>query len=142
VNDLVVRGFGTIGAASHMEARGVKRGKASCEGQTLSGLSRNERVEGRDTIPIKGLQGASEHVIIEMGCCNARSHEPLGRFVVKKARDQVALLIDKAQPIADHRFDGLAKSNGALGGILDNGVVHNCPESPFLIHSGDQAERI
>src|SRR5262245_22390746 len=142
VNDLIFRGLGTIVAAIPMEARCVEMSKSCGQGQALGGLGRNETGEGGDAIAVEGLQGAPEHVIIEMGSANARANEPLWGFVMKKARDQVELLIHKAQPIEDHRFDGLAEGDGALGGILGNDAVNDCPNPQFLIHSCYKAEMI
>jgi hypothetical protein len=142
VNDLFGWGLGTIVAAIHMETRSVEMSKLCGQAQALGGLCCHAAVEGGDARAIERLQGAPEHISIEMSGCNAWSNEPRGGFVVKKTRNQVALLIHKAQPMKNHRFDRLAEGDGALSGLLGHGAVNDCPDPQFLIHRGYQAEMI
>src|SRR4030095_6881632 len=108
VNDVCVRLLGTVVAAIDMEAGAIEMGKGRREPEALSGRGGNETVEFRDASVIEGIQGAAQRIIMEMLGFDSRGDEALRGFILKEHRHKIELVVHKAQPIEDHRFDSVA----------------------------------
>ena len=129
VNHLRVRLLSTVVAAIDMETGAIEMGKHRGKPEAWRRRGRNKTVECRDAIVIEHIQGAAQRVLMEMLGRDPRGNEALRRFILKKPRDEVQLLIHKAQPIKDHRFDRVAPSNNAGFWIVLHGPVQYVPNA-------------
>jgi hypothetical protein len=95
VHDRRLGFFRTVIAPIDVETRRVQVGIPRLAAHPPRRRRRNQAIERRDAKVVEGIQGASEHVVIALGGSDPRPTEALGRFRLKKARDQGELRIDK-----------------------------------------------
>jgi hypothetical protein len=139
MNDLFIRLLATVVAPIDMEAGAIQMGQGRCQPEALSGRDRNETVEVCHASRIERVQGASQRIIMEMPGFDSGGDAALCGFVLKEHRHQVELLVHKAQPIEDHRFDGMTHSDKpGLWGLLQHPVEH-IANAEFVVHPGDKA---
>ena len=142
VHHLGLRLLSTVVAAIDVEAGAIEMGKSWCQPEALRRRRRNETGEFRDTIIIEQLQGASQRVIMEMLGLDPRGDEALRRFILKKPGHERELLVHKAEPIEDHRFDGAAYGdNAGLWRVLHRPVEY-VADTKFVKHPGYETEMI
>lgn len=79
-----------------METGAIEMCESRGKAQALGGSGGNEAVEFGDPIVIERYEGTSEGIIIKMVGSNGRRDEARGRFIVKKMRHEVELLVDEA----------------------------------------------
>lgn len=134
-HDVVLGSVSTVVAAIDVKTRRIEMCKLGSEAQALRGLGGDEALEGSDPIGIASIQAPPEPVIVEIGRCNPRPYEALGRFVLNKAGDQVEWVIHAPQTMKDHGFDCLAEGDSTLRHILRNSVIHDGPYPQCLKHA-------
>jgi hypothetical protein len=108
MNDLFIRLLAPVVAPIDMEAGAIEMGQGRCQPEALSGRDRNETVEVCHASRIERVQGASQRIIMERAGFDSGGDEALCGFVLKEHRHKIELLVHKAQPIEDHRFDSMA----------------------------------
>jgi hypothetical protein len=73
---------------------------------------------------------------------NPGGDETLRRFVLKKHGHEIELLVHKAAPLEDHRFDGAAHGdNAGLRRVLQHPVEY-VANTKFVKHPGYETEMI
>src|ERR671933_2153472 len=142
VNNLLSRLLITVVAAMDMKTRAIEMGKARRQAQTLGSGRGNEAVELCDASRIKGIQGPTEDIIVELRRSNAERNQAGGRLVLEEARYEVKRLVDKPQAIEHHRFDGFPHREVAHFRILVGGLVDNIANTEFIKHASHKSEMI
>jgi hypothetical protein len=142
MDDMFVGLLPTVVTAIDVKARAIQMGNGGCSPEALSSGGRNERIEFRDPIVVEGIQGAPQHVIIEVRGVNPGGNEPLGRLVLKKHGHEVELLVHKPQSVEHHRFDGMAKRHDPLLRVLLSRSVNHITNAKFVEHPSDEAQMI
>ena len=125
-----------------MEAGAIEMGKGRRKPEALRCRGGNETVEFRDAIGIEHIQGTSQRVIMEMLGLDPGGDEALRRFILKKHRDEVELLVHKAEPMEDHRFDGAAHGDDAGLRCVLHGPVQYVTNAKFVKHPGHETEMV
>jgi hypothetical protein len=113
VQHLSLRFLGTVVAPIDRAAGASEMRKGRRHPEALCRRGRNEAVECRATIVIERIHSASQRVIMEMLGSDPRGDEALCGLILKKQRDEGAWLVHKAEPMEDHRFDGVAHGDNA-----------------------------
>ena len=140
VNNLVFGLLVTVVATIDMKARTVEVRIGGTEVQTLGGGHRQETVEFRHPIVIKGIQGPPEGIIVELFGGNAWGNETVGGLILEEPRDQIECLIDKPQTVEHHRLDRLAHGEVSHFRVLVGGLINDVPKAKFVEHASDKAE--
>ena len=73
---------------------------------------------------------------------NSRRDEPSDRFILKKMRDEVELLIDETQTVEHHGFDRMAGGHNAHCRGLLRCMVDDIGDPEFFKHARDKARVI
>ena len=77
-----------------------------------------------------------------MAGLNAWGNEARDRLMLKKMRDKVELLVDKAQTVEDHGFDGMASGHNPHFRVLLRRLINHLRDAEFFKHPRDQAQVI
>src|SRR5882724_11451051 len=89
VHDLLRRWLVTVIAPIDMNARAAEVPRGWTQVQTLGGSRRDETVECGHPRVIEGIQGATEHIIVELVGSDAGRNEALGGLILKGAGHQL-----------------------------------------------------
>src|SRR5262249_21007401 len=91
--------------AIDMETRRIEMAKRGRQPQAPGRRGGNEAGEGRHPRLVQCIERAPERVIMEMAGLNAWSNEARDRLMLEKMGDEVALLVDKTEPVEHHSFE-------------------------------------
>jgi len=142
VHDLCVGRLIAVIAAIHMETRALEMGKGGSEAETLSRCGRNETREFRDPIVIEGIQRSAQGIIVEPGWNHSGRNAPGGWRILEKPGDQGEGVIDKAQAVQHHGFDGFTGRHVTPCRVLLGGLINDVADAEFVKHAGHEAEMI
>jgi hypothetical protein len=142
VNAMLVGLFSAVVAAIDVEARAIEMRKRRGEAQALGSGGGHETIESRDPVRIERVESPSQRIIMEMAGFAPRRDQAMRRFGLKKHRHEVEGLVHKAEPIENHRFDGVAHGHKALFRALLGRSVQPIPDPQFIEHPSPQAEMI
>ncbi len=123
-----------------MKARTVEMGKTGCQGQPLGGGRRDQAVAFRHSVRLEGRQGSSQGIIIALCRAHAGRHQPSGGLMVEQTGDQIQGVVDKPQPLEDHRFDGLPDGEVPHCWVLLRCLIQNVTNAACIEHASDKAE--
>jgi hypothetical protein len=142
MNHLGLRLLSTVVAPINMEAGALEMHKGRRQPEALRRGGRDKTVAFRDAIVVQQVQGTSQGVIVEMLGLDPGGDKARRRFILKKPRYEVELLVDKAKPIEDHGFDGVTDGdNTGLRHMLYRPVKH-VANAQFIKHPGHEPEMI
>jgi len=142
VHDLFVRRLSAVIAAIAMKTRRIEMAERGRQPQTCGRCGGNEAGECRHPKVVEGIEGAPEGVIIEMARLNAWSNETRERLILEKMGDEVELLVDKAEAVEHHGFDGMAGGHNPHFRILLRCLINNLRDAEFFKHASDQTQMI
>ena len=118
-----------------MRARGRQPQTRGCRGS-------NEAVECRHPRVVERIEGTPEGVIIEMAGLHTRGNQARDRFMLEKMRDEVQLLVEKAQPVEHHGFAGMAGGHNPHCRVLLRRLINNLRDAEFCKHSRNETQVI
>jgi hypothetical protein len=107
--------------------------------ETLGRARCNQAVEFGDAIGIQGIEDATKSIIVELLGGHARRNEAVGGFVLEKQGDQIEGLIDKAQTVEDHGFDGFSHGQVSRLRVFLGRLIQDVADAQFVEHASDQA---
>ena len=142
VHDLFLGLLVAVVAPIDMKARAIEMGKVGRKAQTLGRGSGYEAVEFRDPIVVERIQSPPKRVIVEMAGLHSWRDESRDGFVLKKMRDKIELLVDKAQAVEDHRLDCMACGHKTHFRVLPGGLVNDLGDAEFFTHARNKAQVI
>jgi hypothetical protein len=142
VHDLFVRRLRAIIPAIDMKTRRIEMAERTRQPQTCGRRSGNEALECRHPTVVEGIKGAPERVIIAMARLNAWGNEAGERLILEKMGDEVELLVEKAQTIEHHGFDGMPGGHNPHFRVLLGGSINDFSDAEFFKHPRDQAQVI
>src|SRR5262245_58123712 len=131
VHDLFVRRLRAVITAIDMKTRRIEMAERGRQSQTCGRRGGNEAVEFRHPKVVEGIEGAPEGVIMEMAGLNAWGNEARDRLILEKMRDEVELLVNKAQTVEHHGFDCMAGGLNTHLHILLGGSIHTFHDVHF-----------
>jgi hypothetical protein len=73
---------------------------------------------------------------------DAWGNEARERLILEEMRDEVELLVDKAQAVEDHRLDRMACSDNPHFWVLLGGLINDLSDAEFFKHPRDQTQVI
>ena len=91
---------------------------------------------------VERIEGPPEGVIIEMAGLHTRGNQARDRFMLEKMRDEGPLLVEKAQPVEHHGFDGMAGSHNPQFRVLLRRLINDLRDAEFCKHACDETQVI
>ena len=142
VHALFVRSLIAVIPAIDMETRRIEMAARGPQPQTRGRRGGTEAVECRHAKVVEGIEGTPEGVSIAMAGLNAGGNEARERRMLEKMRNKGELLVDKAQPVEDHGFAGMAGGHHPHFRVLLRRLSNNLRDAEFFKHPRDQAQVI
>jgi hypothetical protein len=141
-HDLFVRRLRAVLPAIDMKTRRIEMAERARQPQTRGRCGGNEAVECRHPKVGEGIEGAPEGVIIEMAGLNAGGNETGDRLMLEKMRNEVELVVNKAQTVEHHGFDRMASGDNPHFRVLLGGSINDFRDAEFFKHARDQTQVI
>jgi len=137
-------GLGTRSGAApiDMKARRVEMAIGGRQAETLGRARCDQAVEVGDAIGVQRIEGAPQGIIVELLGGHARRNEAVGRLILEEHGDQIEGLMDKAQAVEDHGFDGFSYRQVSRLRVLLGGLIQDVANAQFGEHPGDQTSVI
>jgi hypothetical protein len=126
--------------AIDMETRRIEMGERGRQPQTPGCRGGNEAVECRHSIVVERIEGPPEGVIIEMAGLNTGGNQTRDRLILEKMGDEVQLLVEKAQTVEHHGFDGMASGHNTHFRVLLRRLINDLSNAEFFKHPRDQTQ--
>jgi hypothetical protein len=142
MDDRLLRLLVTVVAAIDMNTGAIEMGQAGRKPQTCGSGRGKEAVEFRHPVIVKRIPRTAERVIIAMVRLNTRGDASRERLVLKKMRHQGKPLVDKAQAIQDHGFDGMACSDNPHCRVVLRCLINNLSDTKCFKHACDEPQVI
>ena len=141
VDDALGRlGVLTVVAAIDVKARRVEVDHATGEAEHAGRVGGEIAEELGDAGLVERVEGAAERVVVEVLRQDAGPEEALGGLGFKEAGDEVEPLINEAQAVEDHGFDGQSRRDVSLLVVLRDAGVDALGDLKLIAHGGDEAE--
>src|SRR5688500_15065626 len=106
-----------------MKARRVEMAIGGGPSETVGRAGRNQAVEFGDAIAVERIKGAAQGIIVELLGGHARRNESVGGLILEEHGNQIEGLIDKAQAVEDHGFDGFSHGQVTSLRVLLGGLI-------------------
>jgi hypothetical protein len=142
VHDLFVWSLSAVIPAIDMETRRIEMTERGRQPQTRGGRGGHEAVECRHPKVVEGIEGAPEGVIIKMAGENAWGNEAREGLILEKMGHEGELLVEKAETIKHHGFDGMTCSHHPHCRVLLGGSINDLGNAEFFKHARDKAQVI
>ena len=113
-----------------------------CQAQPLGRHGGHEAVEFGDPNGIQRIESAPERVVVEMARLNAWGNEARDRLILEKMRDEIELLLDKADAVEPHSFDRMAGGHNPHFRVLLGGSINDFRDAKFFKYPRDQTQVI
>jgi hypothetical protein len=137
-----LRFLSTVGTPIDMEAGAIEMRAGRRKSEAWRRRRGDETVEFRNAIVLERIQRASQRVIMEMLGVDPRGNEARRGFVLNKHGHAIELVMHKAQPLADHGFDGAAPGDKpGLGGLLRR-AVKDVANAQCVAHPSHETEMV
>ena len=140
VHDLCVRSLRAVLPAIDMNTRRIQRAERARQPPTRGRCGGHEAGEFRHPKSGEGIEGAPEGGIVEMAGPNAGGNEARARLMLEKMGDEGALVVEKAEAVEHHGFDGMAGSHHPPFRVLLGGAIDDCSDAECFTHARDQTQ--